>query len=268
MDENINDKKEVEEISNKNSNNNEEYNLNKKNNEGIEEIRKENSNQKEDIDLEKENNNSIEKEYLNKINNDNSNKNSNINIENDIQNSKDISNESNKKEEKLILDDKNEDINIKQKDNNNSKETISKIVSTKDVIVNNSIRSTKKNIKTINENKKNKTHDRMEKLKKEGKSLLLGAPKKECTICHKFIESHLHPIHYNAHPSQILKWMYLGNFDTACNISDLRRLGITYVLNLAGECKNNLLPKNITEYHLKTKDLQDFDLLEYFEKAK
>ena len=124
-----------------------------------------------------------------------------------------------------------------------------------------------KNIKTINENKKNKTHDRMEKLKKEGKSLLLGAPKKECSICHKFIESHLHPIHYNAHPSQIFKWMYLGNFDTACNISDLRRLGITYVLNLAGECKNTLLPKNITEYHLKTKDLADFDLIEYFEKA-
>ena len=266
MNENINDKKEVEDNSKKNTNNSEEDNLNKKKNESIEEIEKENEKQKEDNNIEKENSNSIQKENLNKINNNNSNKDF-INNENDIKNNKDISNETNKKEEKLILDNKNEDINVKQKDNNNSIETISKIASTKDVIVNNIIRSTNKNIKTINENKKNKTHDRMEKLKKEGKSLLLGAPKKECTICHKFIESHLHPIHYNAHPSQIFKWMYLGNFDTACNISDLRRLGITYVLNLAGECKNTLLPKNITEYHLKTKDLADFDLIEYFEKA-
>ena len=261
MNENINDKKEVDDNS-INNNSNEEDNLNKKNNKSNEEIEKEN------INKEKEKDNSIEKKNLNKINN-NSNENI-INNENNIQNkqnNKDISSEINIKENIIIPSNKNEDINILQRDKYNSKETNSKGTLPKDINTNNKNRTTNKNIKTINENKKNKAHDRMEKLKKEGKSLLLGAPKKECTICHKFIESHLHPIHYNAHPSQIFKWMYLGNYDTACNISDLRRLGITYVLNLAGECKNTVLPKNITEYHLKTKDLADFDLIEYFEKA-
>ena len=240
----------------------EEDNLNKKNNKSNEEIEKEN------INKEKEKDNSIEKKNLNKINNT-SNENI-INNENYIQNNqnnKDIISEINMKENIIIPSNKNEDINILQRDKCNSKETNSKGTLPNDINTNNKNRAINKNIKTINENKKNKAHDRMEKLKKEGKSLLLGAPKKECTICHKFIESHLHPIHYNAHPSQIFKWMYLGNYDTACNISDLRRLGITYVLNLAGECKNTVLPKNITEYHLKTKDLADFDLIEYFEKA-
>ena len=266
MNENINDKKEAEDNSNKN-NNNEVDKINIIDNESNENIKKESEipKEKENDNLEKENDDLIEKENLNKLNN-NSNEN-NINNEKDIQNNKNnINNETNKKEEKIITENKNEKINIQQKENSNSKETNSKIT-TSDININNKYRIANKNIKTINENKKNKTHDRMEKLKKEGKSLLLGAPKKECIICHKFIESHLHPIHYNAHPSQIFKWMYLGNFDTACNISDLRRLGITYVLNLAGECKNTLLPKNITEYHLKTKDLDDFDLIEYFEKA-
>ena len=111
------------------------------------------------------------------------------------------------------------------------------------------------------------TKAKMDKLKMQGKSLLLGGPKKECTICHKYIESHLHQIHVNAHPSQIFKWMYLGNFDTACNISDLRRLGINYVLNVAAECKNTLLPKSTEQLHLKMKDLADFEVIDYFEKA-
>ena len=61
--------------------------------------------------------------------------------------------------------------------------------------------------------------------------------------------------------------MYLGNFDTACNISDLRRLGINHVLNLASECKNTLLPKHIVELHLKMKDTIDFEVIDHFERA-
>ena len=116
-------------------------------------------------------------------------------------------------------------------------------------------------------NKIGPSKGKMDKLKSQGKSLLLGGPKKECTICHKYIESHLHQIHVNAHPSQIFRWLYLGNFDTACNISDLRRLGITYVLNVAAECKNTLLPKSTEQLHLKMKDLEDFKVMEYFDKA-
>lgn len=116
-------------------------------------------------------------------------------------------------------------------------------------------------------NKIGPSKGKMEKLKSQGKSLLLGAAKKECTICHKYIESHLHQILVNAHPSQIFRWLYLGNFDTACNISDLRRLGITYVLNVAAECKNTLLPKSTEQSHLKMKDLEDFKVMEYFDKA-
>ena len=107
----------------------------------------------------------------------------------------------------------------------------------------------------------------MNKLKNEGKSLLLGGPKKECTICHKFIESHLHQIHFNNHPSQIFRWMYLGTFETACNISDLRRLDIHYVLNCASECKNTVLPKHIVQLNLKLKDFAEFDVTEYFDEA-
>ena len=91
--------------------------------------------------------------------------------------------------------------------------------------------------------------------------------KKECEICHKFIESHLHKIHVNSHPSQIFKWMYLGTFENACDISDLRRLGINYILNCASDCKNTQLPKNITELHLKIRDDVNFDIFKYFEQG-
>jgi hypothetical protein len=128
--------------------------------------------------------------------------------------------------------------------------------------------STKANTNTTNVvTKSNKAQDKMNKLKSMGKSMLTCAPKKECTICHKFIESHLHQIHVNNHPSQIFKWMYLGTFETACNPSDLRRLKINYILNCAYDCKNTNIPKGVTELHLKVKDDSDFEIFEYFEKA-
>ena len=128
--------------------------------------------------------------------------------------------------------------------------------------------STKANTNTKNVvTKSNKAQDKMNKLKSMGKSMLICAPKKECTICHKFIESHLHQIHVNNHPSQIFKWMYLGTFETACNPSDLRRLKINYILNCAYDCKNTNIPKGVTELHLKVKDDSDFEIFEYFEKA-
>ena len=118
-----------------------------------------------------------------------------------------------------------------------------------------------------NTKKSNSNQDKMNMLKSMGKSLLLGGPKKECEICHKFIESHLHKIHVNSHPSQIFKWMYLGTFENACDISDLRRLGINYILNCASDCKNTQLPKSITELHLKIRDDTNFDIFKYFEQG-
>ena len=122
-------------------------------------------------------------------------------------------------------------------------------------------------MKNVVSKKPNSNQDKMNKLKAMGKSQLLLAPKKECEICHRFIESHLHKIHVNGHPSQIFKWMYLGTFENACDIMDLRRLGINYILNCASDCKNTQLPKSITELHLKIRDESNFDIFDYFEQG-
>ena len=123
------------------------------------------------------------------------------------------------------------------------------------------------NNKNTLENKSNKGLNRMKRLKQMEKNILLEAPKKECSICHEFIESYLFKIHVNIHPSEIFKWMYLGTFESASNVSDLRKLGIKYILNCAYDCKNTQLPKDITELHLKVRDEPDFEIFDYFDKA-
>ena len=100
-----------------------------------------------------------------------------------------------------------------------------------------------------------------------GKNLLCKMEKKECNICHKYFDSHLFKIHYNSHPSQIFEWFYLGSFSNACDIKELRKNKINYILNCAIECHNKNLPKNIKELHLKIKDTENFDLINYFEEA-
>ena len=107
----------------------------------------------------------------------------------------------------------------------------------------------------------------MEYIRSRGKSLLSGGPKKECSICHKFIETHLLKIHFNSHPSQIFNWMYLGTFTNACDINELRRNGIKYILNCAAECHNKHLPKDIKELHLPIRDEKCFKLINFFEEA-
>ena len=91
--------------------------------------------------------------------------------------------------------------------------------------------------------------------------------KKECDICFKLIETHLFKIHYNSHPTRILSWLYLGTFSNACDIEELRRNKINYVLNCAQECNNTKLPPDIKEYHLNVRDVEDFNIIEYFEEA-
>ena len=100
-----------------------------------------------------------------------------------------------------------------------------------------------------------------------GKNLLCKMEKKECKICHKYFDSHLFKIHYNSHPSQIFEWFYLGSFSNACDIKELRKNKINYILNCAIECHNKNLPKDIKELHLKIKDCENFDLINYFKEA-
>ena len=95
----------------------------------------------------------------------------------------------------------------------------------------------------------------------------LLSKKKECDKCHQIIDSHLFIIHYNSHCTEIFDWLYLGTFENACDICELRRLKINYILNVAIECTNKTLPKDIKELHLDIPDYELFELYGYFEEA-
>ena len=53
----------------------------------------------------------------------------------------------------------------------------------------------------------------------------------------------------------------------ACDIEELKRNGIGYILNCAAECQNVHLPDDIKELHLNIRDENDFDLTPFFEEA-
>ena len=146
--------------------------------------------------------------------------------------------------------------------NNNNKRSQEKKTTNINVI--SSKTNTTKNVVEV---KKNKAQSKMDALKSQGKSQLLGAPKKECTVCHKYIETHLLLIHMNIHTSQIFKWLYLGSFENACDLKELRRNKILFVLNCAKECNNEKLPKEIKELHLNVKDDVDFDIMRFFDQS-
>jgi len=95
----------------------------------------------------------------------------------------------------------------------------------------------------------------------------LLSKKKECDKCHQIVDSHLFRIHYNAHCTEIFDWLYLGTFENACDICELRRLKINYILNVAIECTNKTLPKDIKELHLNIQDYELFELYDYFEES-
>lgn len=154
---------------------------------------------------------------------------------------------------------------------NNTNSTFTKKNETKTnkyTTTNVNVTSTKTNVtKNVVEVKTNKTQQKMDMLKAQGKSLLLGAPKKECTICHKYIETHLLKIHMNLHFSRIMSWLYLGNFENAQDVPELRRNNIGFVLNCAIECNNKTLPKSITELHLNVRDEPEFYIIKYFDQS-
>ena len=103
--------------------------------------------------------------------------------------------------------------------------------------------------------------------RKNIKLSLSKTSKKKCDKCQKFVDSHLFKIHYNSHPTEIFNWLYLGTFANACDIQELRRMKINYILNVAGECKNKNLPKDIKELHFDIKDYENFELYDYFDEA-
>ena len=148
---------------------------------------------------------------------------------------------------------------------------ISKVVGNNNIINNNiksdSINNVNNRTNSINVNETIEKSFILKKNKSSNISGLSKMAKKECNICHKLIDSHLFLIHFNSHPSKIFDWLYLGTFQNACDLEELKRYNINYILNVAFECKNLNLPSNIYELHLKIKDKSDFDIIEYFEQA-
>ena len=125
-----------------------------------------------------------------------------------------------------------------------------------------------KNVIIIKENYKEKRINIKPKNQRRSvKSVLMDVPKKQCSICHQLIETHLLKIHFNSHPSKIFNWLYLGTFLNACDINELKRIGINYILNCAAECQNFNLPNDIKELHLNIRDENAFYLIPFFEEA-
>ena len=130
----------------------------------------------------------------------------------------------------------------------------------------------RKNRIRINQNKTNnankpKTIQALNNRRMNFKISLSKTSKKKCDKCQKLVDSHLFKIHYNSHPTEIFNWLYLGTFANACDIKEIRRLKINYILNVAGECKNKNLPKDIKELHFDIQDYENFELYDYFDEA-
>ena len=114
---------------------------------------------------------------------------------------------------------------------------------------------------TINATKNNENKNEMN-FTQDGKKA-----KRECELCHIFVEAYLYRTHHMNHPTQILKFLYLGNYKHSSDNKELKKLKINYILNCAIECHNYNLPKNVKELHLKVKDIDTFEILYYFDIA-
>ena len=217
----------------------------------------------------------------NEVNNNENKITVNLKKDNDTKNDKD--NDSNIKSNENINEKSNENKNNdKDKDNINQDikdiNTGKKINSNSDLKISNinlispeadiDTNSNSKEKEKESETKNNKARNKLDIIKDPSKSLLSGGPKKECPQCHALIESHLYKIHVkNVHLSQILSWLYLGSFANACDLDELKRNNIKYILNCAVECKNENLPSDIKELHLKLVDEPEFDITKHFKQT-
>jgi len=215
----------------------------------------------------------------NEVNNNENKITVNLKKDNDTKNDKD--NDSNIKSNENINEKSNENKNM---DNDNINQDIKDIKTEKKINSNSDLKisninliSPEANIDTNSnsnskekesETKNNKARNKLDIIKDPSKSLLSGGPKKECPQCHALIESHLYKIHVkNVHLSQILSWLYLGSFANACDLDELKRNNIKYILNCAVECKNENLPSDIKELHLKLVDEPEFDITKHFKQT-
>ena len=60
----------------------------------------------------------------------------------------------------------------------------------------------------------------------------------KCEFCNLDITKSIQKSHIEAHPTKILDWLYLGSYDNARNIEELKMINVKYILNCANECKN------------------------------
>lgn len=217
----------------------------------------------------------------NEVNNNENKITVNLKKDNDTKNDKD--NDSNIKSNENINEKSNEnknndkdninqdikDINTGKKINSNSDLKISNInLISPEADIDTNSNSKEKEKEKESETKNNKARNKLDIIKDPSKSLLSGGPKKECPQCHALIESHLYKIHVkNVHLSQILSWLYLGSFANACDLDELKRNNIKYILNCAVECKNENLPSDIKELHLKLVDEPEFDITKHFKQT-
>ena len=89
-----------------------------------------------------------------------------------------------------------------------------------------------------------------------------------CPKCKKEIESKNLSTHLDSHPSEVFDWLYLGSSLNASDKVSLKSLNIKYILNCASECKNLFENDNEFVYlKLETKDSNDFNIEDYFDKA-
>ena len=91
--------------------------------------------------------------------------------------------------------------------------------------------------------------------------------KKICELCHKLVDKHIYKFHYYSHPSQILNWMYLGNFKNANNLEEIRQFKIKYILNCAFEVEVQNIPEDVKYCHIPLTDNNTTDITQYFEQA-
>ena len=206
---------------------------------------------------------------INEVNNNENQITVNLKKDNDIKNDNDsnIKSNENKNMDNDNINQDIKDIKTEKKINSNSDLKISNInlISPEADIDTN---SNSKEKEKESETKNNKARNKLDIIKDPSKSLLSGGPKKECPQCHALIESHLYKIHVkNVHLSQILSWLYLGSFANACDLDELKRNNIKYILNCAVECKNENLPSDIKELHLKLVDEPEFDITKHFKQT-
>ena len=162
-----------------------------------------------------------------------------------------------------------EQMNLKNQLNinkNNNIDTLLKFYNT-----NNNNQNNNKKPQSVNRNTLNKSN-RTNVFGNYGDNNILGGVsehqlnKKICPLCHKEIDIYRYKFHISLHPSKIFNWLFLGSYRNACNLKEIKELGINYVLNCAIECVDSF-PNEINYYHLKLNDIPSFNIIPFLEKA-